>query len=328
VATGNGGNRSLRAPRNEQYSLSSAHVAETSLTPTNLHLACLPTPVRAGTAPLSRSRVRSGTNQFSRDGLRQPPSTAGRPFRSCRSRYQVHALLARSRRRAAGIADNGAMRRTSLAGAVYRQVRHGGDLEVTLLFDWIRAVHLVGAWRSGMVDNARPAANFADQRLSLMPELVPDTRILADEPTFDAARVAVGRMGVVYAMIWRWCLNLAWSKSNLEYRWDDIRAQLGTRASTGAPTSIFDAALSDLESGWFRSELLRRHRQFSAGVDQGDAYASLPLTWAARAMIPPPASPAQNRLYQEMLRRTWAPGPGCRLARHGAMKLASLETSW
>jgi D-arabinono-1,4-lactone oxidase len=97
--------------------------------------------------------------------------------------------------------------------------------------------------------------------LSTLTDWCPDTQIVADDETFDAVRVGVGRMGVVYAVIVEVVAAYALLEVNLEHRWSDIRAQLpGTGIVGGVPSGIFNQPIADLDNDWFRGEVLKRTR--------------------------------------------------------------------
>src|SRR5437763_740082 len=92
-----------------------------------------------------------------------------------------------------------------------------------------------------------------------------DQRRLRDGGSDFLAKVCagVGRMGVIYSIILEVVPAYGLIEVNLEHRWSEIRAQLSTsRITAGNVSGIFDTPLSDLDSGWFRSQVLDRSEKY------------------------------------------------------------------
>src|SRR4051794_31108622 len=151
----------------------------------------------------------------------------------------------------------GAAGAQSLAGSLSTGT-HGADFQVPTLVDWIQAVHLIGP--RGQEWWITPEAGiFADERVFTLPDWCEDAHIFANDDAFDTVRVGVGRMGVIYSMILEVVPAYSLIEVNLQHTWTELRPQLSTsRITAGNATGIFNAPLTDLESGWFRSEVLAR----------------------------------------------------------------------
>src|SRR6202035_4332329 len=119
-----------------------------------------------------------------------------------------------------------------LAGALSTGT-HGADFQVPPLVEWIRAIHLVGAgeqewWITPEV------SMFATERLLHLQDWCDDARIVANDNAFDAVRVGVGRMGVIYSMILEVVQAYSLIEVSFEHKWAEIRTQLGaSRVSAG-----------------------------------------------------------------------------------------------
>lgn len=85
----------------------------------------------------------------------------------------------------------------TLAGAISTST-HGADFEYGPLPDLVRAIHLVAdGGREIWIESAsRPITD--DARLA---PLLPHAKIIRDDRIFDAARVSVGRFGVIYSYV-------------------------------------------------------------------------------------------------------------------------------
>ena len=146
----------------------------------------------------------------------------------------------------------------SLIGAISTGT-HGGDLRVPPLVEWIRALHLVSAsGREWWVTPAKSAFGAA-ALVTALPGWCPDARLIADDDAFDAVRLGVGRMGVVYSVVLEVVEQYTLIETNFEYRWSELKPKLATsRLLPSGETGIFHEPLQDLDGGFFRTEVLRR----------------------------------------------------------------------
>ena len=186
----------------------------------------------------------------------------------------------------------------SLAGALSTS-SHGGDFDVPPPVEWIRAVHLVGP--AGQEWWITPEASiFAGERISASPAWCDDALIVANNDAFDAVRVGVGRMGVIYSMVLEVVPQYGLVEVNLEHAWSEIREQLNT--SRVSPVSgMFDASLTDLESGWFRSEVLARTMIIYLTPSYPDDSTATFRYVSGPGHAEPPENEFKERHYQEML---------------------------
>lgn len=250
--------RSLRA-HGSNWSLSEAGIAEDIVDTRALerHVS-LPFP-NAG-SPLPDTRLRDGGGEFLARACALDAHTNGRYFVHVEAGVKLHQLLDDLARCGLALPTAGDVAGQSLLGAISTGT-HGGDLRVPPLVEWIRAVHLVTA--TGREAWVTPSSGpFGVPALvSALPGWCPDARLIADDDMFDGVRLGVGRMGVVYAVVLEVVAQYTLVQVNMGYWWDEIRAQLP--ASRVGPTSVsglFDRPLVDLDSGWFRDEVLKRAR--------------------------------------------------------------------
>ncbi|WP_330252847.1 hypothetical protein OG874_43550 [Nocardia sp. NBC_00565] len=257
--------RSLRAA-GSLYSLSPNHVAEDLLATVFLqqHLS-QPFPRPRG--QLTPQRLLAGADELvlSRICTRPSEELVGRHFVFVEAGIQIKQLLTDLKRCGLALPTMGAGGGQTLLGAL-STATHGGDFETAPLTEWIRAILLVGG--GGQEWWITPSVtDFPGERVrEHLPGWCPDTRIIADDAVFDTARVSVGRLGVVYAVILEVVPDYALFEINLEHQWPAIRATLqNSDVRPGAPTGLFDAAFTDLAGGYFVhafEELTRRAEQF------------------------------------------------------------------
>jgi hypothetical protein len=248
--------QSLRAI-GRNYSFSEGGVADdiVDTRALNLHLS---QPYPACTTPLAARRLRNGGSDWLRKVCASDARSVGHRYVHVEAGIRIHELLDDLGKCGLALPTMGDAGAQSLAGALSTGT-HGGDFEVPPpLAECIRAVHLVGAggqewWITPEV------STFATERVLELPGWCDDGRIVANEDAFNAVRVAVGRMGVIYSMILEVVPAYNLIEVNFEHEWREIRAQLDrSRVSNGKVTGVFDAPLTDLETGWFRSEFLGR----------------------------------------------------------------------
>jgi hypothetical protein len=293
--------RSLRA-LGSNWSLSLAGVADDIIDTRSLSMH-LGQPYPAGSTPLSAGRIRNSGNNFLELSCTNVPDAAGRHFVHVEAGIKVKDLLADLGACGLALPTMGDGAGQSLVGAL-STATHGADFQVPPLVEWLRAVHLVGP--GGQEWWITPQTTiFGNQGLlSVLPDWCPDTQIVADDTTFDAARVGVGRMGVIYAVIMEVVENYTLIDVNLEHRWNEVRAALAvTSAAGGNLTGIFDQSLADLDDTWLQTEVLKRSVyvggpgggwggtspsgwgwSFNPGGEPGFYYAS---GWPGWASLPP-----------------------------------------
>lgn len=146
------------------------------------------------------------------------------------------------------------------------------------------------------------ASPFALARLLELPGWCPDARLVANDQAFDAVRVAVGRMGVIYSLILEVVPEYHLIEVNLQHTWSELRAQLVASSITpGTAAGIFKAPLTDLESGWFRSEVLARTLVVYPSELPNDSIARFRFTGDANHGVEPPQNMWKEKHYREML---------------------------
>ena len=136
---------------------------------------------------------------------------------------------------------------------------HGGDFDVALLADWVHAVHLiVPGGQELWVCRSDIAVDWT--LLRSVPGWCPDTRVIASDDCLQAATVAVGRFGVVYAVV----LEVVdqYGLFEVSERGPDwlgatgLRAQLGTTRSTNEGILRTDLTPLSDTNGWLHQTLL------------------------------------------------------------------------
>ena len=246
---------SLRA-LGSNYSLSLAAVADSVIDTSALNL-FISQPYLPGTAPLDASRIRGTGSDYLSRICAGDARAAGRHYIHVEAGIKIKDLLADLGACGLSLPTMGAGGGQSLAGALSTST-HGADFLVPPPVEWVRAVHLVGS--GGQEWWIAPSGGiFADQRASQLPDWCHDAYIVAADDAFNAVRVGVGRMGVIYSVILEVVPNFTLIEVNFEHRWSDIRDQLVNSSVTrGSPAGIFDAPMTDLDSGWFRTQVLER----------------------------------------------------------------------
>jgi hypothetical protein len=248
--------RSLRA-LGSNWSLSAAGVADDVVDTSALQM-FLGQPYPPGVAPLDPNRIRDAGSDFLAKACAGDPRAAGRHYVHVEAGIKIKDLLADLGSCGLAIPTMGDGAGQSLIGAL-STASHGADFQVAPLVEWIRVVHLIGP--AGQEWWITPQTTlFGDASLaSTLPEWCPDAQVLSDDETFNAVRVGVGRMGVIYSVILEVIPIYTLIEVNLEHRWSDIRGELATSGvAGGALSGIFNQPLADLDSDWFRAEVLKR----------------------------------------------------------------------
>jgi hypothetical protein len=136
----------------------------------------------------------------------------------------------------------GALSRQSIAGALATGT-HGAEVDRQPLADAIRAVHLVGPGGQEWWLERSNGWSIPGTLETVVPEWCPDTRVERDDDLFYSAITAVGRLGVVYAVVLEveldyWLLE---QRRPLGESWPAIAAELMTSIVAGysSPTGIF-----------------------------------------------------------------------------------------
>ncbi|MCK0511473.1 FAD-binding protein [Aromatoleum buckelii] len=248
--------RSLRA-LGSNWSVSQVGTAEDAVDTgaLGLHLSA---PFPDGAEKLAAGRLRNGGSNFLHAVLSGHPLGVGRRYVHVEAGIKLHQLLDDLARCGMSLPTMGDGGGQSLVGAISTST-HGADLQVPPLVDWIRAVHLVTA--SGREAWITPANSpFANATVvGQIPDWCTDARFIAEDAVFSAARLGVGRTGVVYSVVLEVVAQYSLVEVNMEHRWSEMRAQLsGSRLSAGGPTGVFHAPLRDFDGGWLRAAILQR----------------------------------------------------------------------
>lgn len=249
-------NRSLRA-HGSNWSLSRVGVADDVVDTSvlNLHVS---KPYPAGANEVGNARLRDGGSNFLHVALSGHPLGAGRRYVHVEAGIKIRQLLEDLSRCGMSLPTMGDGAGQSLIGAISTGT-HGADLYEPPLVEWIRAVHLVSA--SGrefwITPTNSPFAN--PTTVMTLPHWCADARFVADDTVFAAARLGVGRIGVVYSVILEVVEQYTLIEVNVEDRWSELRTMLtASRMSVTGPTGVFNAAIQDFDSGWVRDAILKR----------------------------------------------------------------------
>jgi hypothetical protein len=283
--------RSLRA-LGSNWSLSQAGVAHdvVDTSELNLHLSA---PFGGGT--LAPPRLRGGGSNLLHATLGQHSSGVGRRYVHVEAGIKLNVLLADLASCGMALPTMGDGAGQSLIGAISTGT-HGGDLYVPPLVEWIRAVHLVCAsGREAWI--TAPGSPLADSALvRQLPGWCEDARFIADDNVFAAARLGVGRLGIVYSVVLEVVEQYTLIEANVEHRWSEIRSQLAaSHMGPTGPTGAFDASIRDLDSGWIRAAILQRTEfDVAQGVFR---YHSGPEKWS----FVPPFFDKNPRVYEQLL---------------------------
>jgi hypothetical protein len=225
--------RSLRA-MGSNWALSEAGVAD-DVVDTHALRMFLSQPWPRPESPLDSTRIRGEGSEFLETACARDPQAVGRHFVHVEAGIKIYELLADLSGCGLALPTMGDAGGQSLLGAL-STATHGGDFHIPPLVEWIRAVHLIGT-RGQEWWITRQGSVFADSQLvRALLNWCPDIRVLADDVIFDAVRVGVGRMGVIYSVILEVVPNYTFVQVTLEERWSDIRAQLAASGVVGGRT--------------------------------------------------------------------------------------------
>jgi len=206
-----------------------------------------------GTSSLSPARMRTGAD-FLATLANADARLAGRHLIHVEAGIKVKDLLRDLHVCGLDLPTSGAGGGQSLAGALSTGT-HGADFRVPVLGDWVRALHIVSSGgREVWITGAN--SPFGGPGVATRPDMCADAEIIADDTVLNAARVAVGRFGVIYSMVLEVVPAYGLLEVYLQQSWPALRSSLA--ASAPGTGGEFDRPLVDLESGWFRSEVRER----------------------------------------------------------------------
>ena len=240
-----------------------------------------------GAAPLDAARFRPGFDDLlNRFCAQHADEVSGRHFVHVEAGIKICQLLDDLKASGLGLPTMGAGGGQSLAGALSTGT-HGADFAVPPLIEWIRAIHLVGPL--GREWWVTPEKSIFTGDVVMTMAGWPETGlIVANDEAFNAVRVAVGRMGVIYSMI----LEVVEPYTLVEVShqggsfpsqvqklthvgevfahgqiftnpgqdrnsWPRVRDQLAVSGVVdGHPTGLFSTSIDDVERGWLREEVI------------------------------------------------------------------------
>jgi hypothetical protein len=180
------------------WSLSSVAVAPYVID--TLYLRSHLSPPHGGSGYLNPGRLAPGaTNVLGAFCAHHSIEVSNRNFVHVEAGIKIRHLLEDLKSCGLALATMGAGAGQSLAGALSTST-HGADFMVPPLVEWVRALHLVGPLgREWWLTPANSVFTGGEVlQLSGWPAW---GEILANDDAFNAAKVAVGRMGVIYSMI-------------------------------------------------------------------------------------------------------------------------------
>jgi len=268
--------RSLRAV-GSNWSLSLAGVAD-DVVDTIALKSFLGQPCPMPANPLPAGRIRGVGSDFLARACARDSKTAGRHFVHVEAGIKITDLLADLSSCGLSVPTMGDGAGQSLIGAL-STATHGADFRVPALVEWIRAVHLVGPTGQEIWVTPEFSPFGFPPLVTMLPAWCSDARLVSDNDTFNAVRVGVGRMGVVYAVVLEVVPQYTLIEVNLEHRSSDIRNQLTISRLAGGDTGVFDAPLADLDAGFFRSEVLQRTYYPAIVPNDGFTYEFGPPRW-------------------------------------------------
>ncbi len=270
-------NRSMRAI-GSNWAISSAGMAD-NIVDTNALRFFLGQPCPFPSNTLAAHRIRAAGSDFLAKACARDSSTKGRHFVHVEAGIKLKDLLADLASCGLSIPTMGDGAGQSIAG-MSSTATHGGDLRVPPLVEWIRAVHLVGP--TGQELWLTPTLSpFAYAPLvTALPNWCSDARIVADDDAFNAVRVGVGRFGIVYSLVLEVVPQFTLIEVNLEHRWSTIRPQLiASQIQPAGQSGLFNVPLTDLDSGFFRSEVLQRTYYPAVVPNEGFTYEHKAPRW-------------------------------------------------
>lgn len=246
-------------------------------------------PYGAGNA-LDSGRLRPGNmDTLAAFCARHGSESEGRAFVHVEAGIKIWRLLADLKSCGLALPTMGAGGGQSLAGALSTGT-HGADFRTPPLVEWIRAIHLVGPM--GREWWLTPSHSFFADVEVLKTSDWPETGVpVANDDVFNAARIAMGRFGVIYSFV----LEVVQPYSLLEttqrgsepgiFRapspvisiprtgtgeqiftnppqhkntWKTVREALQlSDVVAGTPSgAFFDTPITDFDNGWLREEVV------------------------------------------------------------------------
>ena len=191
--------RSLRAI-GSNWSISLAGVADDVVDTSALQRFGQPRPTLNN--PLPAGCIRGAGSDFLAKACARDSKTAGRHFLAgtVEAGIKIKELLADLSSCGLSLPTMGDGAGQSLIGAL-STATHGADFRVPLLIDWIRAVHLVGPTGQEIWVTPEASPFGFPPLVTMLPGWCADARFVPNNDAFNAVRVGVGRMGVVYAVV-------------------------------------------------------------------------------------------------------------------------------
>jgi FAD/FMN-containing dehydrogenase len=177
----------------------------------------------AHNAPLLASLARPGFPQ------------SGRTLIHVQAGIQIKTLLADLALVGLALPTMGAAGGQTLAGAL-STATHGSDVNLSLLGDAIRAVHLIGPggqeWWIQSNDGSGSATHY-----SQLPDWCHDTKVVRDTDLLQSAVVGVGRFGIIYSMVLEVVPQYLLEEQTDETTWSKTRAVLLAAVAGGYTTA-------------------------------------------------------------------------------------------
>jgi hypothetical protein len=199
------------------------------------------------------------------------------------------------------VATAGAGGGQSLAGALSTGT-HGADFRVSVLVDWIRAVHVVStAGKEFWITSV--GSPFASPAPAPHLDICGDAQFVIDDSVLNAVRVAVGRFGIIYSLVLEVLPAYGLLEAYFQQSWPDLRSALVSSAVNSTSSSgAFDVPFTDLNSGWFHSETRSRSLVKYSPPDLEPSHASEMHYVGGPPHDPAPVHPTiEPHLYQVML---------------------------
>ena len=306
--------RSLRAI-GSNWSISLAGVAD-DVVDTSALQSFLGQPRPTPNNPLPAGRIRGAGSDFLAKACARDSKTTGRHFVHVEAGIKLKELLADLSSCGLSLPTMGDGAGQSLIGAL-STATHGADFRVPPLVEWIRAVHLVGPTGQEIWVTPEASPFGFPPLVTMLPGWCADARFVSNNDAFNAVRVGVGRMGVVYAVVLEVVPQYTLIDMNLEHRWSDIRNQLVISKLAGGDSGVFDAPLADLDSGFFRSEVLQRTYYPAVVPNEGFTFDRGPPRWAGV----PAYFDSHPKVYFDLLTRLGLANLAADLRGGGAMPL-------
>lgn len=269
--------RSIRA-HGTNWSLSETGVAQ-DVIDTSLLSQHVSRPYPIASQPLASTRLRDNGSDFLQRANARDPGPPGRYFVHVEAGVKIRHLLEDLANCGLSLPTMGDGAGQSLIGAISTGT-HGADLRVPPLVEWITAVHLVTASGREMWVTPAKSPFGVPSLVTSLPGWCPDARLIADDDAFAAVRLGTGRMGAVYSVVLEVVEQFTLVETNFEYRWSELKPKLAaSRILANGETGIFHEPLQDLDSGFFRTEVLRRTYYPAVVQDPEFTYVPGPEKW-------------------------------------------------